>query len=214
MELLRTKIQLVNRVAVAKSSLKELEGDIPAHLTAQLSSVLIGLESLEEQIRDDANETSKKARYSDTLKERLRQKRLKQTVCSFCDKQLSTPAALESHQRLHTGERPFPCPECTKSFTSKSSLVAHLRIHKDERPHACKSCDRRFKDPSALLRHKLIHTGQRTHVCQVCNKAFYHQRHLSIHLMTHTNARPFKCEVCGKCYRSSGTLSTHMRTHN
>jgi uncharacterized Zn-finger protein len=54
-----------------------------------------------------------------------------------CNKAFSQQISPISHQRIHSGERPYTCDVCNKAFSHQSNLVKHQRIHSGERPYTC-----------------------------------------------------------------------------
>ena len=50
-------------------------------------------------------------------------------VCNQCGKGFSTKWKLETHYRVHTGEKPYQCQICQRAFKQKGSLKTHMIIH-------------------------------------------------------------------------------------
>jgi KRAB domain-containing zinc finger protein len=72
----------------------------------------------------------------------------KMYVCKECGKAFIHSDSLQTHERIHTGVKPFACKHCGKMFTHPRSLPTHEESIWD-RSTMCKSCGNAFTDSSS-----------------------------------------------------------------
>lgn len=77
-------------------------------------------------------------------------------ICQTCSKQYASMSRFRAHCRRHYAKKMqrYQCDQCHKCFVQRSSLRTHERIHTGERPYHCNVCDERFGDFSTFTKHR------------------------------------------------------------
>ncbi|XP_037653539.1 zinc finger protein 169-like isoform X2 [Choloepus didactylus] len=136
-------------------------------------------------------------------------------TCKECGRHFRYRSSLRKHKRIHSGEKPFVCDECGRGFCQKITLILHRRTHLEEKPFQCGQCGRGFCQKASLILHQNSHSqGTVRFPCPECGRVFVHKSHLATHQRLHSGEKPFVCPVCGRGFWQESVLLNHRATHS
>ena len=136
-------IQTSNLGFPSSASFEESSAQTAYGLSAQMSPTLpvVGTESYDQSItRCSWGSCSLEAQSQDHLVSHILEDHIgtgkasyicEWRGCSRLRKPFTKRHKIQNHVRIHTGERPFPCPvgDCGKRFSRQDGLLTHIKVH-------------------------------------------------------------------------------------
>ena len=151
--------------------------------------------------------------------------------CQFCSKTFKLKQHLTSHERVHTGVRPFVCNICHRGFKQSSHLTRHMKMHdvgnnvskrdaietpEDIKPYRCERSIHESRQGKKHDMKQKLNNGTATappnytnlYKCKNCSKTFKSKKGQ----LYHTARCTLPTSVVNTGKRRS-VLKTHIRTN-
>lgn len=125
--------------------------------------------------------------------------------CQFCPKTFKLKQHLTSHERVHTGIRPFVCSICHRGFKQSSHLTRHMKMHDVGNKVSKRDAIETHEEIKPYRCERSIHAarqGKKHDMKQKLNKG------VATAPPNHTN--PYKCKNCSKTFKSKKGQLYHI----
>jgi uncharacterized Zn-finger protein len=118
--------------------------------------------------------------------------------CRFCGKTFQWSHSVKTHERLHTGDKPYLCKMCGTRFTQNGNLKVHAKtcvgkyaeMYKSKNIYVCPLCTEMFQSMDELMAHQKSHDrmqwSDKDKTCRYCGKMFQKRSLLLAHELIHT----------------------------
>ncbi|XP_008573913.1 PREDICTED: zinc finger and BTB domain-containing protein 32 isoform X2 [Galeopterus variegatus] len=90
-----------------------------------------------------------------------------------------------SQQHPPARSRPYSCSVCGKRFSLKHQMETHYRVHTGEKPFSCSLCPQRSRDFSAMTKHLRTH-GAAPYRCPLCGVGCSSLASMQVHMRGHS----------------------------
>ncbi|XP_047995992.1 zinc finger protein ZFP2-like [Leguminivora glycinivorella] len=105
-------------------------------------------------------ESKDKSRFETHVKEHTGKPIEFRFKCGECNYATGHKHHMLTHQRTHSGEKPFHCNHCSYATAYRRELVAHKALHNNENPYKCTKCSYACGSESHLRIHERTHIGE------------------------------------------------------
>lgn len=162
---------------------------------------------------------NKSFKRNDRLKDHLNLHTNTFYKCEYegCTKQYWNKQSLFSHLETHKME-PNKCDFCEKILTTKAALRSHIRqVHLESmEDHRCEECGKNFKNHKMLYCHRQTHIREKNYECPICLKKFISNAKLNRHkIQVHSTDEDckYKCDFCSYSTASRFNFKRHQNKH-
>ncbi|XP_017445225.1 zinc finger and BTB domain-containing protein 32 isoform X3 [Rattus norvegicus] len=109
-------------------------------------------------------------------------------TCVSQERRLNCPSHQHPPLPSPARSRPYSCSVCGKRFSLKHQMETHYRVHTGEKPFSCSLCPQRSRDFSAMTKHLRTH-GAAPYRCPLCRAGCPSLASMQAHMRGHSPSR-------------------------